>query len=141
MSGLLQPDPRQRTTVDALLDHPWVSGGAASASPLPGSDVNLKAFNEYRKVWRAAIRAATLISRAPNAAAVAMLGSGVGATKSLRPDDLSADAREELRTAFNAYDRDGNGRSAWTAPRPVSRDYLPRQREGFPVSVDSTDVS
>jgi len=101
VTGLLQSDPQRRTTVSGLLADPWVSGGTAPIAPLPGSDTNLKAFNEYRKVWRAAIRAAGLISRTHEDKS--KLGSAPNVS------DLTDGAREELRAAFNVYDRDGNG--------------------------------
>ncbi|KAL1495400.1 hypothetical protein AB1Y20_016768 [Prymnesium parvum] len=100
--GLLHPDPSQRTTADQLLSSPWVCGHAA-ATPLPGSDVQLKAFNQHRATWRAAIRAAALVAQTPSAASHHM------AAAALDPSQLSDEARAELRAAFETYDRDGNG--------------------------------
>ena len=48
IQGLLEPNPKKRTTVNALLAAQWVRGDAACGctdAPLPGSDVQLKASN------------------------------------------------------------------------------------------------
>jgi len=97
---LLAPDPRERATVRQLLASPWVGADAASSSaatePLPVGE-RLRGFNEARKTWRTAIRAAALIGRAPSR------GTARGA------ESLPHGALEELQAAFAAYDTDGSG--------------------------------
>ena len=63
----------------------------------------LRSFNEARRTWKAAIRAASLIGRAPAAAAAAR------SKRPFKPEALAPDVVEELRAAFAAYDTDGNG--------------------------------
>ena len=103
VSGLLEPAPEERLTLEQVLASPWVRG-AASDAPLPGSDVQLRAFNECRKLWRAAIRAAALIGRTPG-----VVGGGAARGDAVRVDALAPDAVEELRAAFDAFDADGSG--------------------------------
>lgn len=65
---LLDIDPQKRATVQEVLASPWVGGDAAPRAPLPaGTAAKLREFNEARRTWRAAIRAAALIGRAPAA--------------------------------------------------------------------------
>ena len=107
IGSMLEPEPSKRPHVHALLADPWVSGGAAPSAPLPSSTTSqLRSFNEGRRTWRAAIRACALIGRAPNAAGAARTKSAGGV---LQPQDLSAEALEELRAAFKTYDADGDG--------------------------------
>ena len=86
-----------------VLASPWVGGEAAPATPLPASTASrLRDFNEARRLWRAAIRATALIGRSP-AASEAMSG------RRISREGIAPEALEELRTAFKAYDTDGNG--------------------------------
>ena len=86
----------------------------ASKAPLPAAtNDNRRNFNERLHTWRSAIRAAALIGRTPSAAAAAADAAGDaaagGGRSTFRLDLLSADAIAELRSAFAAYDLDGNG--------------------------------
>ena len=100
---LLHTSPDSRATVDELLEMDWVGGGKASATPLPETTASgLRAFNDARRTWRTAIRAAALIGRSPAAA-------GTARQQGTTMKSLPAEALEELRAAFQAYDIDGNG--------------------------------
>ena len=100
---LLDTDPAKRAGVSDVLASPWVGGEAAPATPLPASTASrLRDFNEARRLWRAAIRATALIGRSP-AASEAMSG------RRISREGIAPEALEELRTAFKAYDTDGNG--------------------------------
>ena len=93
---LLDVDPAKRATVSEVLASPWVGGEAASATPLPAATASrLRDFNEARRLWRAAIRAAALVGRAP-ATSDAMAGRRVSR------EGLPPEALEELRAAFKA---------------------------------------
>ena len=95
---LLDIDPAKRATVSEVLASPWVAGEAASAQPLPAATATkLREFNEARRTWRAAIRAAALIGRSP-ATADAIAGRRVSR------EGLPPEAEAELRDAFRAYD-------------------------------------
>ena len=75
--SLLSADPKKRPTAAKLLDQSaWVKGDSAPAVPLPASDVSLKAFQEGRQLWRAAIDAAALFIGSPDAATAAVQQSG-----------------------------------------------------------------
>ena len=112
---LLDIDPVKRATVREVLASKWVTGGAASAEPLPAATASkLREFNEARRTWRAAIRAAALVGRAP-AASDAMAG------RRISRDGLPPEALEELKAAFKAYDTDGNGTIDISELRAVMR--------------------
>ena len=104
--------PEDRATPAQLLATPWVAGAAAAAS-LPGSDAQLKSFNAARRVWRTAANAVALVIRAPHTAAAAALAAGSAAAEAQQPAAAAAAlpkaAREELKAAFAAFDRDGDG--------------------------------
>ena len=101
---LLVKDPDERATVDELLRNAWVMGDAARATPLPDTTASkMREFNDARRTWRAAIRAVTLIGRAPNMAVPPPRG---GETSSA---NLSGEALDELKDAFKVYDTDGSG--------------------------------
>lgn len=115
ISELLSPDPAKRPDVSALLSSRWVQGHAAPAKPLPETTASsLRAFNEARRTWRAAIRAAALVSRSPTMATANRSGLH---TQSLLP----AGAIDELRDAFQAYDADGNGKIEMSELQHVMR--------------------
>ena len=104
VTALLARSPAQRPTAEQLLRMDWVRGDTASDTSLAASAEGLKRFNEARRVWRAAAAAAALVARAkPGEAAAAPTGGGGGAA------GLSAEAVEELRVAFGAFDRNGSG--------------------------------
>jgi len=116
VTALLARAPAQRPTAELLLAMEWVQGDTAPDASLAASAESLKRFNEARRVWRAAAAAAALVARAkPGEAAAAAPtggdggggggdgGGGGGAA------GLSAEAIEELRVAFGAFDRDGSG--------------------------------
>lgn len=63
--ALLEPSPSKRLTADQVLLNPWVRGDGVAASPLPHSDVQLKHFNEGRRVWRQAAAAAAVFAASP----------------------------------------------------------------------------
>ena len=67
--ALLEPDTSKRLTADGVLQSAWVSGEGTAQDPLPGSDAQMRRFNEGRRVWRAAVNAAALFLHAPLAAA------------------------------------------------------------------------
>lgn len=103
---------RKRLTAEGLLAEPWVKGLTSSAAPLPQAHRDaLAAFQEGRRVWRAAIDAAALFLGSPNTALGVVqatcggASSGTGATAA----PLPASAEEELRRAYAVYDKDGNG--------------------------------
>ena len=100
---LLTPDPARRATVREILESPWVGGETASAAPLQINE-RLREFNDARKTWRAAIRAAALIGRSPCAA------SASSCHTSFRAANLAPGALDELRAAFQAYDTDSSGK-------------------------------
>jgi len=102
---MLEAEPSKRADVTEILATPWVCvGDAAPAVPLPSAiNEKLRSFNEARRTWKAAIRAASLIGRAPAAAAAAR------SKRPFKPEALAPDVVEELRAAFAAYDTDGNG--------------------------------
>jgi Ca2+-binding EF-hand superfamily protein/tRNA A-37 threonylcarbamoyl transferase component Bud32 len=112
ISALLEPRPEKRLTIEELLDHPWISGGRASTTALPAATTSkLRDFNDARRTWRAAIRAAALVYRSPVAASEA---EGTGGARSSDGGgrggpDLTTEALDELRDAFRAYDVDGSG--------------------------------
>ena len=100
---LLDIDPQKRASIHDVLNSKWVSGGAASAAPLAeGTVTKLREFNEARRTWRAAIRAATLVGRAP-------MASDAMAGRRMSRDAIPPSALEELKEAFKAYDTDGSG--------------------------------
>jgi len=99
---LLNIDPRKRASVDDVLSSGWLDGSANAAPMKTATVARLREFNEARRTWRAAIRAAALMGKAP-AAADALSG------RRLSRDSLTPDALEELKAAFKAYDADGNG--------------------------------
>lgn len=77
----------------------------ASAQPLPeATTAQLKAFNDMRKTWRAAIRAAAFVGRTPITAMAPRTMS-----QKLHTPTLPPGAIDELKEAFRAYDVDGNG--------------------------------
>ena len=88
--------PDDRWDVEDVLASPWVAG-SASSKPI-GNNERLRAFNQARRTWAAAIRAAALVASAPVAAAH---HSATGT--------LSDEARAELREAFDGLDVEGNG--------------------------------
>ena len=67
VSHLLAVKPDDRWDVDDVLASPWVAG-SASSKPI-GNNERLRAFNQARRTWAAAIRAAALVASAPVAAA------------------------------------------------------------------------
>ena len=97
MSHLLAVKPDDRWDVDDVLSSPWVAGSASSV-PI-GNNERLRAFNQARRTWAAAIRAAALVASAPVAAAHHSANKGA----------LSDEARAELREAFDGLDVEGNG--------------------------------
>ena len=97
---LLAVKPDDRWDVDDVLSSPWVAGNASSA-PI-GNNKRLRAFNQARRTWAAAIRAAALVASAPVAAAHHSANKGA----------LSDEAKAELREAFDGLDVEG----IW--PRP-----------------------
>ena len=95
---LLAPDPEQRASVSDLLNDAWVNGHTAPARPLPDSTTSqLRAFNDMRKTWRAAIRAASFVGRTPHAATAPRSNS-----QRLHAPSLAPGALEELKEAFHA---------------------------------------
>ena len=86
-----------------MFSSPWVAG-SASSKPI-GNNERLRAFNQARRTWAAAIRAAALVASAPVAAAHHSANKGA----------LSDEARAELREAFDGLDVEG----IW--PRPNRR--------------------
>ena len=105
INQLLAADPEKRARVDDLLANPWVVGGSAPSAALHASTTsNLRAFNDMRKTWRAAIRAASFVGRAPLAA-----GAPRSASQRLHAPSLPPGALDELREAFATYDVDGSG--------------------------------
>ena len=107
--SLLSGDASRRPSAAALLQNPWVQGDA-SAKPLPNSDQRLAAFNDARRMWRSAIRAASFVnlSSMREARDEARRASETNAPRPPTPP-LSAEATEELRAAFDAFDTDGSG--------------------------------
>ena len=116
---LLAVKPDDRWDVDDVLSSPWVAGSASSA-PI-GNNERLRAFNQARRTWAAAIRAAALVASAPVAAAH---HSATGT--------LSDEARAELREAFDGLDVEGiwprPGIIAVTACLPETATHLVRLR-------------
>lgn len=97
VSKLLEVKPDDRGSVDDVLASPWVSGNASTA-PI-GNNAKLRAFNQARRTWAAAIRAAALVGSAPLAATHHATSNG----------KLPAEAEAELREAFDGLDVEGNG--------------------------------
>ena len=104
---MLLPDPKARITADKCLQVPWASGEGANDKPLPNSDRNLLKFNDGRKVWRQAIHAAAVFAAAPETASH---HSGATSGKGDESKDLPPLVQAELRTAFELFDLDGNGK-------------------------------
>ena len=122
--ALLEPDPSKRLTADGVLQSKWVSGEGAAEDPLPGSDAQMRRFNEGRRVWRAAVNAAALFLHAPLAAAhgasspaAAQAASSSATAASDETKAVAAAAtrklppmvQAELRSAFALFDLDGDG--------------------------------
>jgi len=112
---MLEKDPRARITPAQILALPWVSGGAAPAEALPGSDEHLKRFNAARRVWRTAAGAVALVIGAPHTASAICAGRAAlpsGATAHSDPPGrqqlLSRAALEEMSAVFRAFDADGD---------------------------------
>jgi calcium-dependent protein kinase len=115
--SLLAPDPAKRARVADLLASPWVLGHSASPAPLPDSTTaQLRAFNDMRRTWRAAIRAASLVGRTPAAGVVPR-----GNTQKLHKPSLPPGALEELKAAFQTYDLDRSGTIELEELRKVMR--------------------
>ena len=132
ISALLEPRPHARLTADGLLQDTWVA--TASDAPLPNSDGQLRTFNEGRKVWRAAVHAATIFGASPLTAADATAAANAANANADADDDVSAGGgsssrasaggggaaaesrralppvvQAELRTAFALFDLDRSG--------------------------------
>ena len=136
ITRMLEHNPSKRITADQLLREQWVSGETADENPLPGSDAQLRNFNNGRRVWRAAVQAAAVFANLPPAAVLeaseatsgdggagaASSSGGSGKAKKGGKSKSSAASKgkekkkplppliqAELRAAFELFDIDGNG--------------------------------
>ena len=115
--GLLELDVTKRLTADGLLAEPWVGGLKTPKRSFPKSHRDaLQAFQEGRRLWRAAIDATALFLGSPHMAHGVMsavaAGDGSGRKKKSAAAGsvaLPESADEELHRAFAVYDKDGNG--------------------------------
>jgi len=120
--GLLEPDVSKRFTAEQLLEQPWVVGTTCSKEALPSCHrEKLQQYNEGRRTWRAAIDAAALFLGSPHMAIhtsssaalhATASSTNVGASSASAPvvaHKLPDSAEDELRRAFQVYDKDGNG--------------------------------
>lgn len=121
--SLLTLDPTKRITADGVLLTRWATGEGVSDKPIPGSDKRLQLFNGGRQVWRAAIHAAGVFAKHPQAGAHYTITSQRGKGKAPRGSaskkaprgsaskkaELPAGIQEELRKTFNLFDIDGDG--------------------------------
>ena len=120
---MLDRDSSTRATATQLLSEPWLVGAAPQAV-LPDSDHQLKRFNDARRVWRMAADAVALVARSPKLSAAVFstspemhrLSAGAPAPARALPraadsakQELTADAYNELRVTFRAFDEDGSG--------------------------------
>ena len=97
VSALLAPESAERIDAQELLSVAWVVGEAPSA-PLPNATTErLCHFNADRTVWRAAVHALSL------------LVSALPAARITATDAEAVPPAVELRAAFDALDRDGDG--------------------------------
>ena len=121
--SLLEPNASKRLTADKVLTNKWVSGDGVSKAPLPGSDVQLKHFNNGRRVWREAAAAATVFAKSPLAAVHSATARGAKGTKgkssakggakakasAASAKSLPPSVQAELKKVFGNFDLDGDG--------------------------------
>lgn len=125
IAGLLEKDPAKRYTIEQALEHPWVSGDAASDRPIDRALIDsLLQYNARNKFKRAAVsmvadnltakdvqalRAAFMKMDADNSGTLTR-GEMVAALKELGVADKDPDV---YRKMIEAMDADGDGRISW----------------------------
>jgi len=125
IAGLLEKDPAKRYTIEQALDHPWVSGDAASDRPIDRSVVDsLLQYNARNKFKRVAVQmvAENLTAKDVQALRAAFMkmdadNSGfltrtemVNALRELGVHDKDPDV---FRRMVEAMDVDGDNRISW----------------------------
>jgi CRP-like cAMP-binding protein len=113
---LLRAEPERRLTVEGLLTHPWISGGAARDGAIAGSAERLRGFVDAHRRLRAT--AFSMMLRAAQA-------QGAAETKR-----LGASGRFEatlLASAFRMFDADGKGFIDAADVQRVMRDVTHRE--------------
>lgn len=63
IAGLLTVDPKKRLTPQGILDHPWVSGGKASAKAIGGGHANRMKLLQARATLRRSVRTIIAMQR------------------------------------------------------------------------------
>jgi len=115
IAGCLEKDPSKRYTVEQALDHPWVSGDAASDRPIDRSIVEaLVAFNARNKFKKAAI--------------------------SLVASNLTAKDVQDMRAAFMRIDKDNSGTITHAELVNAMREMGMGDKADFRALVESVDV-
>lgn len=115
IAGCLEKDPAKRYTVEQALDHPWVSGDAASDKPIERAIVDaLLAFNARNKLKKAAIR--------------------------LVAANLTAKDVQDMRSAFMRIDKDNSGFITAAELTGALREMGMADKDGFRALVEAVDV-
>ena len=165
ITEMLEPLPQKRITADGVLQTRWAKSEGTSDAPLPGSGGQLLRFNKGRKVWRAAIHAATVFAGCPHTAEHAT-GAGTssdepaGGTSGGKADaegeaesggkaeggggkagadgkQLPAFAQAELREAFDLFDLDGSGKIDAEEMRQIVRSLGARESDALRILGDA----
>jgi calcium-dependent protein kinase len=122
IKALLEPEASKRMTADGMLQAKWTNGEGTSTTPLKGSHEKLAKYNAGRKVWVAAVQAASIFAQSPQLAAHLSASSAAkgGKRGASSKSEAKAKAKEhvaslpqsvttELKESFALFDIDGNG--------------------------------